>query len=569
MEFRLPTNLQTELIAYDPQLKTLACQQNTTKKTTKKSKYPLGNIPHLIPYSVVRESLQQDAIDNINGNQAKYRFQTFTTPVDVATPQARIITKAILYHYEQCWYAAWLPAQGEDYVYGFATAFKNTPSTRKAITRSVLQNIEECEEIAVGRTSFLVYKKLVTKADIAAGLTQHKWRADHIACYYEKARELAPVVDSFRAALQSTIPVWDDHREMFSRMRCNELWQALEINKDLIPEHKREGWELTVDNLIEAFSRREEVYGDMGYRNIEYSYVVNNLRVLNTPFFRKWMQQELNTCVEKYNDSTNRKHSDVRRGFMRVLKLADCINYVTMIWPDCPVDYFQKHMDQLVQLQLRDRSYDITRQWLRQHMPVASFFKIVEKYCEEQTDTRITCSDATGYPIFWFSDWNDTLSMISRVLSKDVQLAPPKRWRLSEFHDYVQAESWKIHNPNESLPQDLFPEPIKVEHNNKSWSFFQPHDTHQLAAWGRAVRNCVGSASGYAEGVRKKQHFIVLCMVDGQPQFTIQLRVSNGLMSVEQIRGLCNAVLNTDLKEEYTEVFGLALQAREAALVSA
>jgi hypothetical protein len=569
MEFRLPLNLQTELIAYDPQLKALARQQNTNKKPVKKSKYPLGNIPHLIPYSVVRESLQQDAIDNINGNQTKHRFRQFTTPVDVATPQARLITKAILYHYEQCWYAAWLPAQGEDYVYGFATAFKNTPSTRKALTRSVLQNIEECTEVAVGRTSFLIYRKLVTKADIAAGLTQHKWRADHIACYYEKARELAPVVDSFRNALQESIPVWDDHSEMFSRMRCTELWQALEINKDLIPEHKRVGWELTVDNLIEAFSRREEVYGDCTYRDIEYAHLVNNLHVLNTPFFRKWMQQELNTCVEKYNDPKNCKHRDVMRGFKRVLKLADCVNYVTMIWPDCPVDYFQKHMDQLVTLQLRDRHYDITRQWLRQHMPVASFFKIVDKYCSEQTDTRITYSDATGYATYWFSDWNDTLSMIARVLSKDVQLAPPKRWRLSEFHDYVQAESWKIQNPNEELPQDLFPEPIKVQHNDKSWSFFQPHDTHQLAAWGRAVRNCVGSASGYADGVRKKQHFIVLCMVDGQPQFTIQLRVSNGLMSVDQIRGLCNATLNMDLKEEYTEAFKLALQAREAALISA
>ena len=569
MEFRLPLNLQTELIAYDPQLKALARQQNTTKKPTKKSKYPLGNIPHLIPYSVVRESLQQDAINNINGNQAKHRFRQFTTPVDVATPQARLITKAILYHYEQCWYAAWLPAQGEDYVYGFATAFKNTATTRKALTRSVLQNIEKCTEVAVGRTSFLIYRKLVTKADIAAGLTQHRWRADHIACYYEKARELAPAVDSFRDALQSTIPVWDDHREMFSRMRCNELWQALEINKDLIPEHKRVGWELTVDNLIEAFSRREEVYGDCAYRDIEYAHFVNNLHVLNTPFFRKWMQQELNTCVEKYNDAKNCKHRDVMRGFKRVLKLADCVNYVTMIWPNCPVDYFQKHMDQLVTLQLRDRHYDITRQWLRQHMPVASFFKIVEKYCSEQTDARVTYTESTGYRTYWFSDWNDTLSMIARVLSKDVQLAPPKRWRLSEFHDYVQAESWKIQNPNEELPQDLFPEPIKVQHNDKSWSFFQPHDTHQLAMWGRAVRNCVGSASGYADGVRKKKHFIVLCMIDGQPQFTIQLRVSNGLMSVDQIRGLCNAVLNTNLKEEYTEAFRLALQTREAALISA
>lgn len=571
MHFQLPSNLQTELIAYDPQLKALARQQRVTKPT-KKSKYPLGNIPHLIPHSVVRESLQQDAIDNINANQAKYRFQKFTTPVDVATPQARLVTKAILYHYEQCWYAAWLPPQGEDYVYGFATAFKDTATTRKALTRSIHQTVPECTEVAVGRTRFLVYRKLVTKADIQAGLTQRKWRADHLASYYDKARELAPAVDSFREALQETIPIWDDHREMFSRMRCSELWEALEINKDLIPEHKRVGWELTVDNLIEAFGRRDEVYGDMSYRDNEYACLIDNLCVLNTPFFRKWMQQELNTCIQNYNDPTNRKHRDVRRGFMRVLKLAECVNYVNTIWPNCPVDYFQQYMDQLMKLQLRDRNSEITRQWLRQHMPVASFFKIVDKYCEEQSKdkpiTRASYSDTTGYEILWFSDWNDTLSMISRILNNDTELAPPKRWRLDEFHDYVQAESWKIQNPNERLPQDLFPEPIKVQHNGKSWSFFQPHDTHQLAMWGRAVRNCVGSASGYAEGVRKKQHFIVLSMLDGQPQFTIQLKVSNGMMSVDQIRGLCNSTLTVEQKEEYTEVFRVALQTREAALKS-
>lgn len=257
---------------------------------------------------------------------------------------------------------------------------------------------------------------------------------------------------------------------------------------------------------------------------------------------------------------------------MRVLKLAECVNYVNMIWPDCPVDYFQQHMDQLMKLQLRDRHYEVSRQWLRQHMPVASFFKIIDKYCEEQSKdkpmTRASYSDTTGYEILWFSDWNDTLSMISRVLNNNTELAPPKRWRLNEFHDYVQAESWKIQNPNEGLPQDLFPEPIKVQHHGKSWSFFQPHDTHQLAMWGRAVRNCVGSASGYAEGVRKKQHFIVLSMLDGQPQFTIQLKVSNGMMSVDQIRGLCNSTLTVEQKEEYTEVFRIALQTREAALKS-
>jgi hypothetical protein len=573
MEFRLPTNLQTELIAYDPQLKALA-RQKTDKKPTKKSKYPLGNVPHLIPYNIIRESLQQDAIDNINANQARHRFRRFTRPVDVATPQARLVTKAIIYHYEQCWYAAWLPDKDDDYIYGYAVAFKDTATVRKVLSRSILNKIDTYEEVPVGRTKFFVKRHLVTKADIQAGMTQHHWRAEHVAVYYDKARELAPALDEFRKALQETIPVWDDHRELFSRMRCKEIWEALEIYKDLIPEHKQDGWQLTVDNLLEALDRTTTVYGAESYRDFEYTYVTRNLHVFNTPFFRKWMQQELDTCTNNFNDPDNRQHKDVVRGFKRILKLAQSIEYIRCIWPDCPIDYYQTHIEELMSIRLNQRPHSNVNEWLKQHMPVASFFKILDKYYEQELSKDKkrfinSASEDTGLPVFWFSDWNDTMSMLGRIINADKTIDPPKRWRLNEFHDYVQAESWKISNPNETLPQDLFPEPIKVQHNNKSWSFFQPHDTHQLAMWGRAVRNCVGSASGYAEGVRKKQHFIVLCMLDGQPHFTIQLRVSNGMMSVDQIRGLCNSTLTAENKDEYTEVFRIALQNREAALKSA
>jgi hypothetical protein len=44
-------------------------------------------------------------------------------------------------------------------------------------------------------------------------------------------------------------------------------------------------------------------------------------------------------------------------------------------------------------------------------------------------------------------------------------------------------------------------------------------------------------------------------MIDGEPQFTIQLKVNNGFMSVEQIRGLSNSVLSDHLKQQYTEAF--------------
>ena len=204
-------------------------------------------------------------------------------------------------------------------------------------------------------------------------------------------------------------------------------------------------------------------------------------------------------------------------------------------------------------------------------MPVSSYFHILNKHYQSRLtnpNNWKAVSKDLGIAFMYFSDWNDTTTMIDTILSNGIELKAPKRWRLSEFHDYVQAEAWKIRNPNEKLPQDLFPHPVKIDLDDHAWTFIQPIDTHQLAMWGQAVRNCVGAASSYAEGIRKKKHFIVLCMVDGKPQFTIQLRVEMGCMSVDQIRGLSNSILTSDQKEQYTQAFGLALRSIESALKS-
>jgi hypothetical protein len=66
MEFRLPANLQSKLVAYDPELKALARTERST--TTKKSKYPLGNPPALIPTHIVDDISFQIAVDGINTN---------------------------------------------------------------------------------------------------------------------------------------------------------------------------------------------------------------------------------------------------------------------------------------------------------------------------------------------------------------------------------------------------------------------------------------------------------------------------------------------------------------------
>jgi hypothetical protein len=57
-------------------------------------------------------------------------------------------------------------------------------------------------------------------------------------------------------------------------------------------------------------------------------------------------------------------------------------------------------------------------------------------------------------------------------------------------------------------------------------------------------------------------------MIEGKPQFTIQLKVDGGMMSVDQIKGLSNQNLTIDQRDQYTEAFQQALQLRNQQLSS-
>jgi hypothetical protein len=576
MQFQLPSNLQTELLAYDPTLKVLAKQ--TKQTTTKKAKYPLGNIPHLIPHNVVRESDQQAAIDEINQQKAPDRFKVFTTPVDVATPQARLKVIAILYHYEQVWYAAWLPPkqQANEYVYGHAYAFKNTSAAAKTTPHHIWNSKDKCIIHDIGRGSQLfTYSMNITKEDInlsdSNGWRSNLWQAANLHC--QKGRNIInQVTNPFEQSLRENIPTWSDSRGIFDRIRCKNIFDAADI-PPLMSKFCDQTEGMTVDNLINA-ATKFNVNDNNGCVSANYSTINRIVHIISKPAIKKLLQAELDRCTLAYNNPNNTERKPITQGFRTFVHVIDSIDWINRLWPDCPLDYYQTYYKELRYIRLSQvRTSSISSNsnafvsWLREHMPVASMFTMLRKQLEQQT---LTGRDAeVGYARFSFFELNDTFSMAIRILDHGKELAPPKRWRIDDFHDYVQAESWKIQNPNESLRQDLFPEPIRVTRNGEAWSFFQPVDTHQLAMWGQAVRNCVGSASHYADDIKKRKHFIVLCMIDGKPTFTIQLVVDMGLMSVKQIAGVANQRLTEDQREAYTEAFREVLQQRESQLQSA
>jgi hypothetical protein len=544
-------------------------KEQQPQKTTKKAKYPLGNIPHLIPENVVRASYQQDAIDRINASGVSERYHRFTKVVDIATPQVRTVTTAILYHFEQCWYAAWLPAKGEDYIYGYAYAFKNTAAAAKVLPRHIWNSKDHCTEHASVRgVQTFTYARVITKEDIISGNDARNWRAMGIAGYYQKSRDLNDAINNFASTLMETIPTWSDSRSMFERMRCNNIVDALGMPtffSSVIQDKTK--FYLTVNSLIEHSKKLEEKNG----YTTSYSTLVSIAHIISTPVIANKLQCMLNRSTNEYNNPDNTRRKDIQYGYKEFEQTCNSIYFINRIWPDCPLDHYRTHFDQLRRVNLNHlRTNDQLTDWLRKHMSVSSFFNMMSKHVEqaEQDNRRLSTFSDHDYVIYSWYEMNDTFSMIMRILEEGKTIDPPKRWRMPDFHDYVQAEAWKITNKKEVLHQDLFPVPVKVDMGDSDWTFLQPIDTHQLAQWGQAVRNCVGSASRYAEDIKKRKHFIVLCMIDSKPTFTIQLDISMGVMNVIQISGVANQRLGEDQKDKYANAFKQALQSRESELSS-
>ena len=59
---------------------------------------------------------------------------------------------------------------------------------------------------------------------------------------------------------------------------------------------------------------------------------------------------------------------------------------------------------------------------------------------------------------------------------------------------------------------------------------------------------------------------IVLCMIDGKPRYTVQLKVDNGMMHVSQIADVANKRLDDQERSAVEQAFSAALQQRESQL---
>ena len=152
----------------------------------------------------------------------------------------------------------------------------------------------------------------------------------------------------------------------------------------------------------------------------------------------------------------------------------------------------------------------------------------------------------------------DTMEMLIKVWQRTLYLTnpnpeylkEPKRWRLQEVHDHYVGITLQMDNQMKNLPMDLISSPVTFETEVGTIRMFQPGTNHEVIRWGKAVRNCVGSA-GYDERVLQRKAFLVFAERDGKPWLTSLLTLNMGLLNVGQTVSPFNASLEPGERQVY------------------
>ena len=574
MQFQLPQNLLKQVVAYDPVLKPIYQRIEQAKKPSKVSSAPrltLGVIDCLLPTDLVSSEVQTGLTTDMNFTENVERCIQIDNDKCVAT---------IIYD-KSVWYAWWFvkhsyllnnveSAIQHNYVYGFSVAFKNTPaSVEKHDTMDFTMGWKQDSdhrshyfseyairaEVKTGKSKFILKTITVTEEMICSGVNLIPLR-EKMSSYNKSMRNKRDAMHRWVRTFQDTISTWSDE-PLFNRMQ-----EAGDIRKCVFGAE-------TVKNAKPDISFVDLLLIDCMPRRHYMSDEINSKisTILSTPYFRKEANKVFDQTLKIYSDEETQKRAQVQRPVFLFKHKVDIITDFMRLFEDATLDHYQQIWDMADHISgIRVPSFSGVTEWLRTNMPIASYIQIIAKKIEDQPEILDpnNLHWRTGTAFANLHDLNDTISMLDQVYKAQhgygsenkLILNRPSRWRINEFHDYLQAECFKISTPNEKLPQDFFPEPFRLEKDGQRWSFFQPCDVHQLGSWGKAVRNCVGSADSYRKGIKSKTHFIFLVMLNNEPRYTVQAKLRNGELNIEQIADVCNKPLTSEQRQSYADVFG-------------
>lgn len=584
MQFNLPGQLALEVASYDSTAKKLAELQQAAQVKTKKTTYPNGKPSNMFPSYIVRDSDWDAAVEVINRAPASDKIHLFSRPVFGEQPKVF----AFVYYYKQLWVAGWMPRLKEEiYIYGLTFAYKDTTAARKQCTEgfiskqqtlnSYMFNQRGAEEnmlprIKDGRTYWYRKTIIFNQELFVNGYTRAYWKNvtdSHGIRPYGNYNKINRLVTQWEKELLKDVPTYTDSHGYFDRLvPANNTIQAVMNSYHARPAWASIGNEYVhdVDHIIaklktwNRFEHMQSIFEHKWFRVM----VLNAMK--NT--------EDIHNKLSKEDDYDRRKLASPYAILMQFMKT---ISTILFIYPDMDHNYLHSRYDWLCKCEMPGLHSETGMDWIRTNLSYQSLMNMFEMHYKhkveeyESNKNYINIDSATGNHHVYFTLWRDTYSMLTQCIAAGrTDNIKPKRWRLVEWHDKLMAETWKIKNPKIDLPQKLFPEPIKIGETHdgdpNKYVFIQPIDTHQLAAWGKAVRNCVGNGSTYSEGIKKMKHIIVLCMINSTPRYTIQLTVDNGVMDVKQIADIGNRRLTDIERANVQEAFQSALHIRESQL---
>jgi hypothetical protein len=531
MKFKVPGSVLAQISEYDP------VQPKAKKLTRSSTRNTLGLVNDLFPADIVPLELQNEWAIQINRLVDINRRRSLDTNT----------SHAILYTTKYGWVALWHTKPGHvdhgKYVFGTSVAYKCTDKALSVFgehgspllvgTGKTLESIFPHKEVKYGRITMRKHTGVFTTSDIV-DLDLYRLPTFDYNSRYSSLKSY--IIGSFKGTLSEVIPAWlDDTRsQLFTRIQCKgSPIKSLRMIGDISLSFQGDLKEQVRGSVCGLFPKISDM--------------------MSTPYFCRETSEFVNTLTEALNgNATNCE--EVRTAVMSYMRACQSLfNFISIYGGEGNSDYCQRIWKAYKNFCLnwsvpgRDFRYSVSVfRWIKDNVPVSSLVNMIERAKRnEMVDTF------------------DMMGSFFACVGENAILPKPKRWRSSEFHDVVNEELYKVQNPNYLLPQDLFPEPVKVD----NLTFFQPKDTHQLGQWGRAVRNCVGNSRHYAEKVRKKSEFIVLALDNGKPYFTIQLSVRDSVMSVLQIQKNQSRVgLTPQESEDYTKKFSMALEIREKQL---
>jgi len=440
MQFQLPEQLQLEVMKYDATRKRLA--KDTAKPTTRKAKYPKGNVASLgmIPEDVVAPKELAAAIDHINQTDANQAFHRFTR-IDSSSP--KVITHAVIYHTKQFWVAVWRPRFGDNsYYYGISVAFRDSPTARKQFrgrmfhcsntnNDPLVQDISDMELKRIGRTDWCFRSVRITQHLINQGYTRDYYfdvDGNHaLEGYKDRTRFIKAQVEEFRKDLMENIPAWRNtrsHNSQWIRTTpegnsihfCLSQLQNPSFNSKLYDE-----FEHTPDWYINTFKK-----------SAAYHYINKQL------FESKWLRKKVTLLCTQTSEAFNNadvKSADVRDIYKYIGEFCEFLgttNELMKLYPNANLDLVISRYDLLVETDFRmfasvmGDENSPTKLWLEKNLSLESFLNMLAKFHErkvievaEYGASRYTylISERSQRPSFFWRDWDDTISMLRQDLA--------------------------------------------------------------------------------------------------------------------------------------------------------